>query len=119
MVSIIMQPQHVQWSVELVSSVYTVPRIEDQHLIDKLFYQEDEYIEMRQAAFIAECEKLIEEKEKEERDSHHDANRNGNVRNAKYGRREDSRRNHTPTLTPATITATTTQIPRRTVALAA
>ena len=44
----------IQWSVHLVSDEYIVPRLED-HLIDELFYQEDEIGEMRHTAFMVEC----------------------------------------------------------------
>ena len=44
----------LQWSVELVSGEFIVPRLED-HLIDELFYQEDEIGEMRHTAFMVEC----------------------------------------------------------------
>ncbi|OEU15055.1 hypothetical protein FRACYDRAFT_239737 [Fragilariopsis cylindrus CCMP1102] len=44
----------IQWSVELVTKTEIVPRLED-HLIDDLFYQEDEIGEMRHTAFMVEC----------------------------------------------------------------
>lgn len=49
----IMSPR-VQWSTELVSEQFIVPRLEDE-LIDDLFYQEDEIGEMRHSAFMIEC----------------------------------------------------------------
>jgi hypothetical protein len=44
----------IQWSVKLVTKTEIVPRLED-HLIDDLFYQEDEIGEMRHTAFMVEC----------------------------------------------------------------
>jgi hypothetical protein len=44
----------IQWSVELVTKIEIVPRLED-HLIDDLFYQEDEIEEMRHTAFMVKC----------------------------------------------------------------
>ena len=44
----------IQWSVELVTGIKIVPRLED-HLIDELFYQEDEIGEMRHTAFMVDC----------------------------------------------------------------
>ncbi len=44
----------LQWSISLVSDEFIVPRLED-HLIDELFYQEDEIGEMRHTAFMVEC----------------------------------------------------------------
>lgn len=44
----------IHWPDELVTSVDIVPRLED-HLIDELFYQEDEIGEMRHTAFMVEC----------------------------------------------------------------
>ena len=49
----IMAPR-VQWTTELVSEQFIVPRLEDE-LIDDLFYQEDEIGEMRHTAFMIEC----------------------------------------------------------------
>jgi hypothetical protein len=44
----------IQWSVKLVTKTEIIPRLED-HLIDDLFYQEDEIGEMRHTAFMVEC----------------------------------------------------------------
>jgi hypothetical protein len=44
----------IQWSVELVTRIEIVPRLED-HLIDDLFYQDDEIREMRYTAFMVKC----------------------------------------------------------------
>jgi len=44
----------LKWAVELISSTDIVPRLED-HLIDDLFYQEDEIGEFRHTAFMVEC----------------------------------------------------------------
>jgi len=44
----------LQWSVDLVTDEFIVPRLED-HLIDELFYQEDEIGEFRHTAFMVEC----------------------------------------------------------------
>jgi hypothetical protein len=42
------------WSVELVTRIEIIPRLE-YHLIDDLFYQDDEIGEMRHTAFMVEC----------------------------------------------------------------
>jgi hypothetical protein len=44
----------LKWAVELISTTNIVPRLED-HLIDELFYQEDEIGEFRHTAFMVEC----------------------------------------------------------------
>ena len=46
--------RRVQWTTELISEQFIVPRLEDE-LIDDLFYQEDEIGEMRHTAFMIEC----------------------------------------------------------------
>jgi hypothetical protein len=46
--------RNIQWSVELVTRMEIVPRLED-HLIDDLFYQDDEIGEMRYTAFMVKC----------------------------------------------------------------
>lgn len=47
-------PLNVQWSIELVTAINLVPRLQH-HLIGELFYLEDEIGEMRHAAFMIEC----------------------------------------------------------------
>jgi hypothetical protein len=44
----------LQWAVNLIMDTNIVPRLED-HLIDELFYQEDEIGEFRHTAFMVEC----------------------------------------------------------------
>lgn len=44
----------IRWSEELITGTTIVERLED-HLIDELFYQEDEIGEMRHTAFMVEC----------------------------------------------------------------
>ena len=44
----------IQWSVELVTRIEIIPRLEN-HLIDDCFYQDDEIGEMRHTAFMVEC----------------------------------------------------------------
>jgi len=46
--------RRIHWSVDLVTDTKIVPRFED-HMIDDLFYQEDEIGEMRHTAFMIEC----------------------------------------------------------------
>ena len=97
----------IRWSDELVTRVDIVPRLED-HLIDELFYQENEIGEMRHTAFMVECgleedppdgpeiepipwneaDKAKEELESEFVHDKEERERNGKIRDKKQRQRE-------------------------------
>jgi len=58
-------PIRISWSEDLVTDEFIIPRIED-HMIDELFYTEDETAEFRHSAFLIDCGLQEEDEDEEE-----------------------------------------------------